>query len=152
MLQLIKMKKLLGIVVLGLMWCSVGFAKPQYLVCEISKYIVKENVLKNEVQKPLNEINSTWLNKEFITIDFEKKAIMANSMELSSPKIWLWDLEEIIFRYDEENEVLNKAYRLNRITGELKVKISNKPGMEHGDTIGFHMKLFYDCEIEEKKF
>ena len=97
------MKKLLGIVILGLLWCSTGFAKPQHLVCEISKYIVKENVLKNEVQKPLNEINSIWLNKEFITIDFEKKAIMANSKELSSPKIWLWDSEEIIFRYDEEH-------------------------------------------------
>ena len=59
------MKKLLGILVLGLVWCNAGFAKPQYLVCEISKFIVKENVLKNEVQKPLNEINSIWLNKEF---------------------------------------------------------------------------------------
>ncbi len=146
------MKKLLGIVILGLLWCSTGFAKPQHLVCEISKYIVKENVLKDEAQTPLNEVNSTWLDKEFITIDFDKKAILENSMTLYSPKIIIWDSREIILRYEEEDKFFNKVFNLNRITGELTVKHRHKDGMANKDNIGFYLLLFYDCELEEKKF
>ena len=146
------MKKLIGIVVLGLLWCNIGYTSPQYLVCEISKYIVRENALTDEVQRPLNEVNSTWLEKEFLTIDFDKKAILANSMELTSPIIWVWDSSEIILRYEEGDKFFNTVYDLNRITGELRVKTRHKDGMANKDTIGFEMLRFYNCEIEKKKF
>ena len=70
----------------------------------------------------------------------------------SSPRIWIWDSEEIVLRYEEEDKFFNIVQHLNRITGELKVKRRHKPGMANEDSIGFHMIFFYDCEIEEKKF
>ena len=58
------MKKLLGIVVLGLMWCNVGVAKSTFIVCELKKFFVSENAMVDVVQKPLNKVDPTYLNKE----------------------------------------------------------------------------------------
>ena len=67
--------------VLGLLWGgNVGFAKPTFIVCELKKYIVRENAFEDEVQKPLNKVDSTYLNKKTLTFDFEKKVFLGTSM------------------------------------------------------------------------
>ena len=57
------MKRFLWILVMVL-WSNVGLAKPTVIVCELKKYIVRENAFKDEVQTPLNKVDSTYLSKE----------------------------------------------------------------------------------------
>ena len=53
-------KRFLWILVLSLLWSNVGLAKPTVIVCELKKYIVRENAFKDEVQTPLNKVDSTY--------------------------------------------------------------------------------------------
>ena len=141
------MKKLLGILVLGLLWCNVGFAKSTFIVCELKKYFVRENAMVDTVQKPLNKVDPTYLNKETLTFDFEKKVFLGTSMGWNGANMYHLDSNEAYFK--EVEEAFIYEVKLNRITGELKVITRINP--EFKSSL-FYQILIYDCVKEEKKF
>ena len=145
------MKKILGILVMALLWCNVGVAKPTFIVCELKKYMVRENAFKDEVQTPLNKVDSTYLSKETLTFDFEKKVFLGTSMGWNGANMYHLDSNEAYFK--EVEEAFIHEVRLNRRTGELKVQTRLNPTFKIRDSsIGFFQTLIYDCVKEEKKF
>ena len=141
------MKKILGILVMALLWCNVGVAKPTFIVCELKKYIVRENEKIDEVQIPLNKVDSTYLNKETLTFDFEKKVFLGTSMGWNGANMYHLDSNEAYFK--EVEEAFIAEVELNRLTGELKVQTRINP--EFKSSL-FYQILIYDCVKEERKF
>ena len=143
-------KRFLWIMVMVL-WSNVGLAKPTVIVCELKKYIVRENEKIDEVQIPLNKVDSTYLNKETLTFDFEKKVFLGTSMGWNGANMYHLDSNEAYFK--EVEEAFIHEVRLNRRTGELKVQTRLNPTFKIRDSsIGFFQTLIYDCVKEEKKF
>ena len=140
------MKKLLWIMVMVL-WSNVGLAKPTVIVCELKKYIVRENEKIDEVQIPLNKVDSTYLNKETLTFDFEKKVFLGTSMGWNGANMFHLDSNEAYFK-DVEEAFITEV-KLNRLTGELKVITRINP--EFKSSL-FYQTLIYVCVKEEKKF
>ena len=140
------MKKLLWIMVMVL-WSNVGLAKPTVIVCELKKYIVRENEKIDEVQIPLNKVDSTYLNKETLTFDFEKKVFLGTSMGWNGANMFHLDSNEAYFK-DVEEAFITEV-KLNRLTGELKVITRINP--EFKSSL-FYQTLIYNCVKEGKKF
>ena len=141
------MKKLLGIVVLALLWCNVGVAKSTFIVCELKKFFVSENAMVDIVQKPLNKVDPTYLNKETLTFDFEKKVFLGTSMGWNGANMYHLSPNEAYFK--EVEEAFIYEVKLNRLTGELKVITRINP--EFKSSL-FYQILIYDCVKEERKF
>ncbi len=130
---------------------NVGFAKPTFIVCELKKYIVRENAFEDEVQKPLNKVDSTYLNKKTLTFDFEKKVFLGTSMGWNGANMFHLDSNEAYF--EEVEEAFITEVKLNRLTGELKVITRLNPTFKTRDSsIGFFQTLIYDFVKEEKNF
>ena len=86
------MKKLVGIVVLGLLWCNVGFAKVTYLSCEN-----KEDEFKTS-----------------LILDHDnKKTVMVDGFY---QKVYSWTDTHIMIQHS------GGLYVLDRITGDLDDK------------------------------
>ena len=139
-------KRFLWIMVMVL-WSNVGLAKPTVIVCELKKYIVRENEKIDEVQIPLNKVDSTYLNKETLTFDFEKKVFLGTSMGWNGANVYHLDSNEAYFK--EVEEVFIYEVKLNRLTGELKVITRINP--EFKSSL-FYQTLIYNCVKEGKKF
>ena len=129
------------------LWSNVGLAKPTVIVCELKKYIVRENEKIDEVQIPLNKVDSIYLNKETLTFDFEKKVFLGTSMGWNGANMYHLSPNEAYFKKVEEAFVYE--VKLNRITGELKVITRINP--EFKSSL-FYQTLIYDCVKEGKKF
>jgi len=129
------------------LWSNVGLAKPTVIVCELKKYIVRENEKIDEVQIPLNKVDSTYLNKETLTFDFEKKVFLGTSMGWNGANMFHLDSNEAYFK-DVEEAFITEV-KLNRLTGELKVITRINP--EFKSSL-FYQTLIYDCVKEGKKF
>ena len=140
------MKRFLWIMVMVL-WSNVGLAKPTVIVCELKKYIVRENAFKDEVQTPLNKVDSTYLSKETLTFDFEKKVFLGTSMGWNGANMFHLDSNEAYFK-DVEEAFITEV-KLNRLTGELKVITRINP--EFKSSL-FYQTLIYNCAKEGKKF
>ena len=140
------MKRFLWIMVMVL-WSNVGLAKPTVIVCELKKYIVRENEKIDEVQIPLNKVDSTYLNKETLTFDFEKKVFLGTSMGWNGANMFHLDSNEAYFK-DVEEAFITEV-KLNRLTGELKVITRINP--EFKSSL-FYQTLIYNCAKEGKKF
>ena len=140
------MKRFLMILVM-VSWSNVGLAKPTVIVCELKKYIVRENEKIDEVQIPLNKVDSTYLNKETLTFDFEKKVFLGTSMGWNGANMVHLDSNEAYFK-DVEEAFITEV-KLNRLTGELKVITRINP--EFKSSL-FYQTLIYDCVKEGKKF
>ena len=141
------MKKLLWMIFVMVFWSNVGLAKPTFIVCELKKYIVRENAKIDEVQIPLNKVDSTYLNKETLTFDFEKKVFLGTSMGWNGANMYHLSPNEAYFK--EVEEAFIYEVKLNRITGELKVITRINP--EFKSSL-FYQILIYDCVKEERKF
>ena len=139
-------KRFLWIMVMVL-WSNVGLAKPTVIVCELKKYIVRENAKIDEVQIPLNKVDSTYLNKETLTFDFEKKVFLGTSMGWNGANMFHLDSNEAYFK--EVEEAFITEVKLNRLTGELKVITRINP--EFKSSL-FYQTLIYNCVKEGKKF
>ena len=139
-------KRFLWIMVMVL-WSNVGLAKPTVIVCELKKYIVRENEKIDEVQIPLNKVDSTYLNKETLTFDFEKKVFLGTSMGWNGANMFHLDSNEAYFK-DVEEAFITEV-KLNRLTGELKVITRINP--EFKSSL-FYQTLIYNCAKEGKKF
>ena len=129
------------------LWSNVGLAKPTVIVCELKKYIVRENAFKDEVQTPLNKVDSTYLSKETLTFDFEKKVFLGTSMGWNGANMFHLDSNEAYFK-DVEEAFITEV-KLNRLTGELKVITRINPEFKSSS---FYRTLIYDCVKEGKKF
>ena len=129
------------------LWSNVGLAKPTVIVCELKKYIVRENEKIDEVQIPLNKVDSIYLNKETLTFDFEKKVFLGTSMGWNGANMFHLDSNEAYFK--EVEEAFITEVKLNRLTGELKVITRINPEFKSSS---FYRTLIYDCVKEGKKF
>ena len=67
------MKKLLSIIILGLLFTTSANAKEINLSCELSKYIEKKGVLSDEQQIPLSKVNASDLKKFTLSFDMENE-------------------------------------------------------------------------------
>ena len=74
------MKKLLGIVVLGLLFSSSAYTKEINLSCELSKYIEKKGVLNDEQQIPLSKVNASDLKKFTLSFDMENEKFLGSNL------------------------------------------------------------------------
>tara|TARA_Y100000389_G_C17141857_1_gene355322 strand:+ start:38 stop:544 length:507 start_codon:yes stop_codon:yes gene_type:complete len=73
------MKKILGIMVLGLLWCNVGFAEKITLKC-----IVTEMEVNGKDKDGLGELHSSNENDQFIEIDTNDKEALKTDI------LFLW--------------------------------------------------------------
>ena len=69
------MKKLLGIIVLSLLFGGNAYAKETTLICELKKFYEKRDRTSQKVQIPLNELDLIVLEKEYLVLDFDKKTV-----------------------------------------------------------------------------
>jgi len=67
------MKKLLGMLVLGLLWCNVGFAETKLIPCEVAEDILAEEKL------------AAAINSKYHTFNFENKIIPVQCVESTLP-------------------------------------------------------------------
>ena len=118
------MKKLLGIVVLGLLWCNVGVAKDTILKCKDSG----------------NSIVS-------IIVDESKNKIIFNGIRVKTPITW----GTIIYfihpdkRVHNSNSWATNKVSLDRLTGKLDAPMSS-------DDLDHMFSHFFNCTKTEALF
>ena len=159
------MKKLLGIVVLGLLLSGNAISKEVNLTCKLSKYFFKESVLKDEKQVPLSKVDPIDLKTVTLSFDMDKKEFLGSNL------IWpieyksvLFTEEEIYFLtkgYKDNNNVFYYDTRLNRLTGELTrmIQVTEKAIKKQLETnsnapsgFGWKQTLIYQCKVVDKLF
>ena len=92
------MKKLLAILVLGLLWCNVGFAKVIHLKCIYTKRIAY-TAYDGKLEKKTTDINP--VSEMVYSIDLDKEKMVGKNYEI-------WDYPEN-FEYDThvfENKII----------------------------------------------
>ena len=89
------MKKLLGIVVLGLLLSGNANSKQVDLSCEISKFFAKELVLEDEKQIPLSKVDKRYLKKVTISFDMDKQEFLGSNL------IYPDEYKKVLFTDDE---------------------------------------------------
>ena len=106
------MKKVLGIIVLGLLWCNISFAEKINLVCEFQDgaYMFKNG--KGEIFKRGDAAASPDMT---IMIDTRRKKVKRNDVE--------YDVDFTEDQISWENEVQgNMEYsKINRLSGVYKI-------------------------------
>jgi hypothetical protein len=128
------------------------------LNCDLKKFFTKKNYISEKIQKPLNQVDSTYLNTEFIILDFDKQQIIN-----SSAVMWLADYKEITFNDDyilfkgfgpETEDYFYTDSILSRYTGELRqvTKVSNSVAKSKPEQGGYESEKIYQCVKTEKKF
>ena len=152
------MRKLLGIVVLGLLIPLNAFSKETSLQCDLKKYLKKETLLQDKKQVPMSEVPESFKNKEFLVLDFDNKKYIN-----SSKFIFPMDYKSFNFSEDSvhfigygpgtENYFYYNSI-LNRYTGELTtiIKPSKIVQKKKPTEAGFELNLIYQCELTKKKF
>ena len=144
------MKKLLAILVLGLLWCNVGFAETR-LDC---KYYDSIRMVHAETTITSGEIKNA---QKFITIilDMEKKKIIQTySPDLSdySGSKLIWEEEKIVWYKHKKlgNGKLLKVWgNLDRYTGRYHYE---KKIFKDVLTPLEEIIISYKCEIKKTKF
>ena len=158
------MKKLLSIIILGLLFTTSANAKEINLSCELSKYIEKKGVLSDEQQIPLSKVNASDLKKFTLSFDMENEKFLGSN--LIGPN----EYKSVLFsKLDDVIYFITKGYkadaisyydtRLDRLTGELTRTIQPTEKFLRGQyentgtaEIGYQQTKIYQCKLVEKLF
>jgi hypothetical protein len=154
------MKKLLGIMVLGLLLSGNAYAKETTLICELKKFYEKRDRTSQKVQIPLNELDLIVLEKEYLVLDFDKKKLIK-----SSSFIILSDYKKLNFTDDalyfkghgqDTRHLFDTNANLNRFTGELEINMKSTKALYEGTGSSYkgdyEMDRLYQCKKSKKKF
>ena len=110
------MKKAIGIIILGLLWCNVGVAEEFYIECIQTNYKIKANQTKF-----IFEINT--LKKKMTLIEAPKGEQITEKFTKDRINLIIKDVKS--YDFDSENKDLILSYvgdykfHLNRISGKL---------------------------------
>ena len=144
------MKKLLGIVVLGLLWCSIGYAETR-LDC---KYYDSLRTVHTDTGMTIGEIKNS---QKFITIilDMENKKIIKtyspNLSDYSGSKL-IWEEGKIVWWKNKKlgnGKLLEVWGNLDRYTGRYHYQ---KKILKDFLTPLEEIIISYKCEIKKTKF
>jgi len=144
------MKKLfLMIVVLGLLWCNVGFADTQ-LTCAIINVGTKDSHGKI-VYKELNPSHFSVLSEDLGNNEVIVR-LFPNEFEtgaMSSPFLGTKTDSSLILRWNSPYDKSYDALRIDRISGQFTLTSYYPEEIKSGDW--FH-RYSGQCRAEEKKF
>ena len=158
------MKKLLGIVVLGLLFGNSAYTKEINLSCELSKYIEKKGVLTDEQQIPLSKVNASDLKKFTLSFDMENEKFLGSNLigPNEYKNVLFSSLDNMIYFMTKGYKADDITYydtRLDRLTGELIRTIQPtekflRSQFENTGTaeIGYKQTKIYQCELVKKLF
>ena len=158
------MKKLLAIVVLGLLFSSSAYTKEINLSCELSKYIEKKGVLNDEQQIPLSNVNASDLKKFTLSFDMENEKFLGSNLigPNEYKNVLFSSLDNMIYFMTKGYKADDITYydtRLDRLTGELTRTIQPtekflRSQFENTGTaeIGYKQTKIYQCELVKKLF
>ena len=118
------MKKILGIVILGLLWFNVGFAKPIFLNCKDNEKLITGGWMHEFISLDFDNKKYLWEGKSIVKgNDISKgKIIIKETIELPLTKedsevlIFAWsfiknDLPQMeMYKFDKKNFDLLHAY------------------------------------------
>ena len=152
------MKKLLGIVVLGLLLSGNAYTQETALICELKKYFSRKNLVSKQIETPLNQVDSIYISKQYLVLDFDKKEYIKSSSFIfpTDYQRYTFSDEAVYFvghGPDTENYFHTSAV-LNRYTGELEIKTQTSNAVAKRDPSqgGYRQLLIYECEKDKKKF
>jgi|TARA_B110000027_G_C15934674_1_gene218491 hypothetical protein len=158
------MKKLLSIIIFGLLISESVHAKEVNLSCELSKYIEKKWALAEEQQIPLSKVSASDLKKFTLSFDMENEKFLGSNLigpnEYKS--VTFSSLNNMIYFMTKGYQADDITYydtRLDRLTGELtrtirptekflKAQFENTGKAE----IGYEQTKIYQCKLVEKLF
>ena len=157
------MKKLLGILVLGLLWCNVGFAETR-LDC---KYYDSIRITHTETTSTYSGELKNSLKYITIILDMDKKKIIKtyspDPMDNYGSKL-KWDEGHIIWhkktKLESEKKLIDVSGTLDRYSGRYyyNKKTSKYSGIPYSkdNPLKIHLleeiKIDYKCEAKQKKF
>ena len=158
------MKKLLGIIVLGLLLSGNAYAKEVNLSCELSKYIEKRWALAEEIQTPLSKVSAADLKKLTLSFDMENERFLGSNLigpnEYKS--VTFSSLDNMIYFMTKGYKADDITYydtRLDRLTGELIRVMRPTEKFLQGQfentgkaEIGYEQTKIYQCKLVEKLF
>ena len=141
------MKKLLGIIVLSLLFGGNAYAKETTLICELKKFYEKRDRTSQKVQIPLNELDLIVLEKEYLVLDFDKKMSNLTPYEFVDNVINnAIDVSHLIVGYNFKfgKDRSGDVEALTNICKKLKIDLSiiDKVG---GDSYIFSSSSVRDC-------
>ena len=152
------MKKLLGIVVLGLLLSGNAYTQETALICELKKYFSRKNLVSKQMETPLNQVDPIYISKQYLVLDFDKKKYIKSSSFIfpTDYQRYTFNDEAVYFvghGPDTENYFHTSAV-LNRYTGELEIKTQTSKAVAKRDPSqgGYKQLLIYECEKDKKKF
>lgn len=133
------MKKVLGILVLGLLWCNISFAEKINLVCEFqeSLHLYKDGVKFGSFRRGDDGASPD----KTIMIDTLSKKVKINDFEYDA------ELTENEINWERNAQGFSIDYSLNRLSGELKTSTLWPKASAMGITDEKH-----NCFKAEKKF
>jgi hypothetical protein len=152
------MKKLLGIIALGLLLSGNAYAKEVTLICELKKFYEKRDSTSQKIQIPLNELDLILLEKQYLVLDFDKRKLIKSSsfIILSDYKKLNFTDDALYFKghgQDTKNFSDTNAI-LNRFTGELEMHMKSTKALYEvlKTEEGYEMDRLYQCKKSKKKF
>jgi hypothetical protein len=141
------MKKLLGIVVLGLLYCNISFANILLNCQSFDTTVTKDGSRETRVDTSSKIIFKINLNRKEIyeltelSSDFE---LIEDYVMFTDSKI-KWSSKGDLFKSESYNSI-------NRITGEYVSELIYSKQSPIKEFAGTHYKFRYKCSIDEKKF
>ena len=138
------MKKLLGIIVVGLLLSGSAYSAETNIKCtfEKGKYVFH----KNRGGETFNNKDKSYYEDIYIVLDKQNKKIISYpSMDGTAFKLKNWGDDTILWEINWGEEMWEK-YRLNSITAKLRTYfVSKVPGSEQA------VEVYYNCLLVEKK-
>ena len=158
------MKKILSIIVLGLLFTSNAYSKEVNLSCDLSKFFTKKYTLQDDQQIPLSKVDPMYLGKVSISFDMENEKFLGSNLILPIEyKSVLFTEGEIYFMtkgFKDNKDYFYYDTRLNRMTGELtrvtrvtehvvKMRLKKKKDDAYW---GWKQTQVYQCKVVDKLF
>ena len=141
------MKKLLGIVVLSMLYCNILFANTLLNCQSYDRILIKDGVRETTIDKSSKIIFKIDLSKKKIfeltelSSDFE---LIKDYVMFTDSKI-KWSSKGDIFKTETFNSI-------NRITGEYIYEVFYSKESPVKELAGTYSKSKYKCLVDEKKF
>ena len=140
------MKKLLGIIVLGLLLSGNVYAETLTLNCSFEKYVDRTNIYAEKII-PKNQLSTLTTDDKFITLEIKSKndiKILDNSLMVQiTKKIIIPFKIDDNFIHFKELENSSDIYSLDRRTGLLLVNYKSSKEK---------LRIYYFCVKKDKLF
>ena len=150
------MKKLLAIVVLGLLWSGNAYSETLTLNCSFEKYVDRTNIYAEKII-PENQLPTIMTDDKFITLEIKSKndiKILDTSLiigyEMRKPEdriIIPFKINDNFIHFKEKENSLD-IYSLDRRTGLLLLNYESSKGNTTKEVV----RKYYSCVKKNKLF